>query len=91
MVCFWTVGQKVYLEEAYVLFLPLWESARLAAKRVAHLSGPLRLRVQSRSRPRLRIAASIAFLFRACFTGVFRHYSATIARLSPLSGLEQGG
>ena len=34
------------------------------------LSGPLRLRVQSRSRTRLRIAASIAFLFRACFKGV---------------------
>ena len=31
------------------------------------LSGPLRLRVQSRSRTRLRIAASIAFLVRACF------------------------
>ena len=52
------------------------------------LSGPLRLRVQSRSRTRLRIAASIAFLFRACFKGGFRYYSATIARLSPLSGLE---
>ena len=34
------------------------------------LSGPLRLRVQSRSRTRLRIAASIAFLFRACFKRV---------------------
>ena len=34
------------------------------------LSGPLRLRVQSWSRTRLRIAASIAFLFRACFKGV---------------------
>ena len=34
------------------------------------LSGPLRLRVQSRSRTRLRIAASIAFLFRTCFKGV---------------------
>ena len=34
------------------------------------LSGPLRLRVQSRSRTRLRIAASIAILFRACFKGV---------------------
>ena len=34
------------------------------------LSGPLRLRVQSRSRTRLRIAASIAFLLGACFTGV---------------------
>ena len=45
------------------------------------LSGPLRLRVQSRSRTRLRIAASIAFLFRACFQ----------ARLSPPSGLERGG
>ena len=35
------------------------------------LSGPLRLRVQSRSRTRLRIAASIVFLFHACFKGVF--------------------
>ena len=34
------------------------------------LSGPLRLRVQSLSRTRLRIAASIAFLFRACFKGL---------------------
>ena len=44
----------------------------------AALSGPLRLRVQSRSRTRLRIAASIAFLFRACFEGVLD----TIAQLS---------
>ena len=42
------------------------------------LSGPLQLRVQSRSRTRLRIAASIAFLFRACFKGVLD----TIAPLS---------
>ena len=42
------------------------------------LSGPLRLRVQSRSRARLRIAASIAFLFRAYFKGVLD----TIAPLS---------
>ena len=42
------------------------------------LSGPLRLRVQSRSRTRLRIAASIAFLFRACFKDVLD----TIAPLS---------
>ena len=42
------------------------------------LSGPLRLRVQSRSRTRLRIAASSAFLFRACFKGVWD----TIAPLS---------
>ena len=34
------------------------------------LSGPLRLSAQSRSRTRLRIAASIAFLLRACFKGV---------------------
>ena len=33
------------------------------------LSGLLRLRVQSRSRTRLRIAAPIAFLFRACVKG----------------------
>ena len=42
------------------------------------LSGPLRLRVQSRSRTWLRIAVSIAFLFRACFKGVWD----TIAPLS---------
>ena len=42
------------------------------------LSGPLRLRVQSRSRTPLRIAASIAFLFRACFKEVLD----TIAPLS---------
>ena len=42
------------------------------------LSGPLRLRVQSRSRARLRIAASIAFLLRASFKGVWD----TIAPLS---------
>ena len=35
-----------------------------------NLSGPLRLRVQSWSRTRLRIATSIAFLFRTCFKGV---------------------
>ena len=35
------------------------------------LSGTLWLRAQSRSRVRLRSAASIAFLFRACFEGVF--------------------
>ena len=42
------------------------------------LSGPLRLRVQSQSRTWLRIAASIAFLFRACFKGILD----TIAPLS---------
>ena len=45
---------------------------------VRNLSGPLRLRVQSRSRTRLRIAASIAFLFRACLKGALD----TIAPLS---------
>ena len=49
------------------------------------------MRVQSRSRMRLRIAASIAFLFRTCFKGVLD----TIAPLShgwaPPSGLERGG
>ena len=53
--------------------------------------GPLWLRVQSRSRMRLRIAASIALWFRACFYRGFRHYSATIARLSPLQGGMQKG
>ena len=42
------------------------------------LSGPLLLRVQSRSRTRLRIAASIAFLFRTCSKGILD----TIALLS---------
>ena len=37
-----------------------WHSRQLSR-------GPLRLRVQARSRTRLRIAASIASLFRACF------------------------
>ena len=60
-------------------------------KLLIFLSGPLRLRVQSRSRTQLRIAASIAFLFRACFKGVWGHYSTTIARLNPESGLERGG
>ena len=57
------------------------------------LSGPLRLRVQSQSRTRLRIAASIAFLFRVCFKRGLRDYRTTIARLSPLlvSGLGWGG
>ena len=35
------------------------------------LSGPLQLRVQSRSRTQWRIAASIAFLFCACFKRFF--------------------
>ena len=48
------------------------------------LSGPLRLRVQSRSRTRLRIAASVPFLFRVCFKGVLGPF----ARLRPLNGLE---
>ena len=54
------------------------------------LSGPLRLRVQSRSRTRLRIAASIAFYFVLVLKS-FRHYSTTIARLCPVSGLGWDG
>ena len=54
------------------------------------LSGPLRLRVQSQSRTQLRIVASVALLFRACFKEVL-DTSTTIARLSFLGGLEQGG
>ena len=53
------------------------------------LSGPLRLRVQSRSRTRLRIAPLSRF-FRAFLKG-FRHCSTTIARLSPPSSLKRGG
>ena len=41
----------------------------LALSSLHDLSGPLRLRVQSRLRTRLRIAASIALLFRTCFKG----------------------
>ena len=44
----------------------------------------LRLRVQSLSRTRLRIVASITYLFRACFKDLLRAYSTTIARLSLL-------
>ena len=36
---------------------------------VHQLSAPVELRVQSLSSTPLRIVASIAFLFRACFTG----------------------
>ena len=57
------------------IFLRLFE---LSAKGGCKLSGPLRLRVQSRSRTRLRIAASIASLFRACSKGILD----TIAPLS---------
>ena len=48
---------------------------------------PLQIRVQWRSRPRLRIVGSIAFLFRACFKRGFTHYSTTVARLSFLGDL----
>ena len=44
----------------------------------SQLSGPLWLRVQSRSSTRFRIVASIALLFRACFKGALD----TIAPLS---------
>ena len=60
------------IEEALLMLLSFhvcWRSS---------LSGPLRLRVESRSRTWLRIAASIAFSFRACFRGVLD----TIAPLS---------
>ena len=56
-----------------------WHQASEGAREMRQaLSGPLRLRVQSRSRTRLRIVASIAFLFRAYFKGVLD----TIAPLS---------
>ena len=45
-------------------------SAINSCPNISKLSGPLRLRVQSRSRTWLRIAASIAFLFGACFQEV---------------------
>ena len=44
-----------------------WHLERSSGWTSDGFSGPLRLRVQLRSRTRLRIAASIAFLFRACF------------------------
>ena len=54
------------------------------------LSGPPRLRVQSRSRTQWRIVASIAFFFCACFKRVLDTI-APQSRLSFLGGLEQGG
>ena len=65
----------------------------LSPWRLQHLSGPLWLRVQLRSRARLRIAVSITFSFHAClnFERGLRHYSATIARMGLLSGLGRGG
>ena len=63
----------------------------LTAQTLPGFTGPPpRLRVQSRSRTQLRIAASIGFLSRTGFEGVFRHYSTTITRLSPVSGLQGG-
>ena len=59
--------------------------------RTPWLSGPLQLRVQSRSRTRLKIAASIALLFCACLQRIVRHYSTTSAQLKFLGGLERGG
>ena len=58
--------------------------------RLGKLSGPLQLRVQSLLRTRVRIAASIVFLFRAYLKKGFGHSCTTIARLSFLGGLEQG-
>ena len=55
------------------------------------LSGPLRFPVQSLSRTRLRIAASIAFLFRACFTGVLDIIAPLSRGWACQSGLERGG
>ena len=46
------------------------EASHSLRKQNFKLSGPLWLRVQSRSRTRLRIAASFAILFRTCFKGV---------------------
>ena len=56
----------------------LFRAWQMSIKSFCPLGGPLRLRVQSRWRTRLRIAASIAFLFRTCFKGVLD----TIAPLS---------
>ena len=54
------------------------QSLRFCCAKSCTLSGPPRLRVQSRSRTWLRIAASITFLLRTCFKGVLD----TIAPLS---------
>ena len=67
------------------------ESTPLALFVTLQLSGPLRLRVQSWSRTRLRIAGLYRVFVSRLFYKGLRHYRATIARLSFLSGLEQGG
>ena len=54
------------------------------------LDCPRRLRVQLRSRTRLRIG-SMAFLFCTCFTIGFRDYSARIMQLNFPVGSERGG
>ena len=63
-------GSKRYME--------IWVQAGMSGGIECKLSGPLRLRLQSWSRTRLRIAVPIAFLFRACFKRVLD----TIAPLS---------
>ena len=78
----WAPGKKCVLSAgtSHVHKIPRFRGGGLLGFFLGggELSGPLRLRVQSRSRTRLRIAASIAFLFRACFKGVLD----TIAPLS---------
>ena len=81
-------GMSLALPRAHGLLMML--SMLKVFKDHQPLSGPLRLRVQSQSRAWLRIAASIAFWFRACFKGFISHSSTTIARLSPLSSLDRG-
>ena len=78
------------LKPTIVGMLVWWSNKHSQECYSSGLSGPLRLRVQSLSRKRLRTAAAIAFLCRVWLRGGFRQYSTSIARLSFLGGLEQG-
>ena len=81
-ICPWTTRSTLFWQD---LTCCIWWNNRCHL-----LSGPLWLRVQSRSRTRLRIAISISRFGFALVLKGFKHYSTTIARLSLLSGLEQG-
>ena len=69
----WVLDQASLLSDASIS-MPINRTRKLTISVLGTSSDttlvdPLRLRVQSRSRTRLRIAASIAFLFRVCFKG----------------------
>ena len=53
-----------------------------------NLVAPCGLRVESRSRTRLRVRGLYRVFVSHLFLKGFEHYSTTIARLSPSSGLE---